>query len=110
MTSKTQFTAMAGLALSALLFAAAPTSASPPKQWEAAQAQARMACVKASEFRNAKLIGTPALFDDTAPLTAMVIRGTYPQAHMKGQIGTVLCLYDRKTRDARTVEWNPPSN
>ena len=96
--------AVAILAGSSILSSA---GASPPKEWKAAQAQAQLACVKASELRDAKPIGDSAVFDDSAPLTAMVIGGTYPQAHMKGQKGTVLCLYDRKSQRARTVEWAP---
>jgi len=85
----------------------ATAGASTTKEWQAAAAQAQAACSKASGLRDVKAVGDPAIFDDTSPLTAVLIKGVYPQAHMKGQAGTMLCLYDRKTRRARAVEWAP---
>jgi len=32
------------------------------------------------------------------------VRGTYPQKFMKGAKGTMLCLYDRRTRRAEVAE------
>jgi hypothetical protein len=34
----------------------------------------------------------------------MLVRGTYKQRFMKGARGTMLCLYDRRTRRAEAVE------
>jgi len=92
-----------------LTLTGATATASTTKEWQAATAQAQAACGKASGLRDVKVVGEPAIFDDTSPLTAVLVRGTYPQAHMKGQAGTMLCLYDRKTRRARAVEWAPPT-
>lgn len=41
-------------------------------------------------------------------IDARLVTGTYPQAHMKGAKGTMLCLYNRKTRRAETQEAPAP--
>lgn len=39
-------------------------------------------------------------FDDSVGMTALVVAGLYPQPHMKNQRASVLCLFDRKRREA----------
>jgi heat shock protein HslJ len=43
-------------------------------------------------------------FSDRFLMDARTVTGTYPQAHMKGATGTVLCLYNRRTKRAETQE------
>ena len=40
------------------------------------------------------------VYDDRTGLTALLVSGRYPQPHMKNRPGQVLCLFDRKNREA----------
>lgn len=66
--------------------------------------QAKAACHKASELKNAATLGQPLLFSDTNGKTAILVTGTWRPAHMKNARATMLCLYDRKTRTAEIQE------
>ena len=58
-------------------------------------------------------VGTAAQFDDRVGYSALLLQGQYPQKHMKGQQGTELCLYNKKTKTAHVTEWDsirPPAN
>jgi hypothetical protein len=48
----------------------------------------------------------PAQFDDRVGYTAVLLQGQYPQKHMKGQQGTELCLYNKKSKTAFVTEWD----
>ena len=63
-------------------------------------------CTKASGLANAKPVGTAAQFDDRVGYTALLLQGQYPQKHMKGQQGTELCLYNKKSKTAYVTEWD----
>lgn len=43
-------------------------------------------------------------YEDRVGLTALLIQGRYPQAHMQNRIGRELCLFDRETREAAVTE------
>jgi hypothetical protein len=62
------------------------------------------ACVKASGLKDAKPAGQPMAYDDSVGMTALLVAGRYPQAHMKNRPGRVLCLFDRKKREAVVTE------
>jgi len=81
--------------------------ASTPEAWSQHDKTVVERCVAASGFKNAKAVGKPVVFDDTVGKTALLVRGTYPQKHMAGAQGEVLCLYDRKARKASVEEWTP---
>ena len=90
------------LMLTALL-AGAPLAASTPAKYAKLDARSIRACATASGFKDAKL-GKPVRFSDTLLVDARVVSGIYPQRHMKGALGTMLCLYNRKTRSVEVQE------
>ena len=93
----------------ALIATAAP--ASTPASWEASARAGRAACIAASGFKAATASG-PIIFSDAILRDAFLVRGTYPQRFMKGARGTMLCLVNRRTHKAETVEakgWTAPA-
>jgi hypothetical protein len=78
--------------------------ASSPEAWSAHDKEVAAACVKASGLKNAKPAGQPMAYDDSVGITALLVAGRYPQAHMKNRPGRVLCLFDRKKHEAVVTE------
>ena len=74
--------------------------ASSPSAWSAHDREIAESCSRASGLNNAAATGKPIIFDDRVGVTALLVTGRYPQPHMKNQPGRVLCLFDRKTREA----------
>jgi hypothetical protein len=74
--------------------------AASPAAWLAHDQEAAAACMKASGLKNARAIGRPMVYDDRIGLTALLVSGRYPQPHMKNRPGRMLCLFDRKKRQA----------
>ena len=81
--------------------------ASSPFAWSAHDREVASACTRASGLNKAAVAGQPMVFDDSLGMTALVVTGRYPQPHMKNQPGRVLCLFDRKTRQAHTTPADP---
>lgn len=79
--------------------------ASGPQAWAEHDQAVAAACLKASGFNKPAVVGTPVAFDDTVGQTALLVAGTYPQKHMAGKKGQMLCLYDRRAKTAQTQEW-----
>ncbi len=92
------------LFLAVALLVAVPAAASTPAAMAQGEADAKMACRKASDLRNPKTLGAPLLFSDAAGKTAMLVTGTWRPKHMKGARAVMLCLYDRAARIAETQE------
>ncbi|MFN6339067.1 MAG: hypothetical protein ACK41W_10150 [Cyanobacteriota bacterium] len=103
----------AGLALagacSLLLGLVAPVArASSPDAWRAYDREVRSACLKASGLLQPRVLGeridVPVALaspDGNTPLiSALLIEGRSPQAHMGGQRGRELCLFEQRTRRA----------
>jgi hypothetical protein len=90
------------LLTSVLLTGAA--QASSPAAWSAHDREVAAACVKASGLKDAKPAGQPMAYDDGVGMTALLVDGRYPQPHMKNRPGRVLCLFDRKKREAVVTE------
>jgi len=61
----------------------------------------RDACLKASGMEGAAA-SAPVHFSDRTGLDVLLVTGHYPPRVNKGRAGTMLCLYDRKTRMAQT--------
>lgn len=82
--------------------------ASSPSSWAENDRTAAARCIKASQLRAAT--ATPAnnrpRFGDDIGFDALLVTGTYPQPHMRGQKGTVLCLWERGARKAHVSEAN----
>ena len=91
----------------AWLFAAAcsAASAATPSSYAAVDRQSDAACRKASGFRD-PVAGPPVRFSDRFLVDARLVKGIFPQAHMKGARGTMLCLYNRRTKRAEVQEAN----
>ncbi len=90
--------------LSALALLAGTAQASSPEAWSAHDKEVAAACVKASGLKQAKPAGRPMAYDDSVGMIALLVAGRYPQAHMKNRQGRVLCLFDRKKREAVVTE------
>ncbi len=89
------------LAASAILSTAA--AASSPDAWKASDARATAACLKASGLAGPRVVGRTG-FDDRSGQDALLVKGRWPQRHMKGAEGTMLCLYTRATGRTVTAE------
>jgi hypothetical protein len=104
--------AVSALALQVMTLAfAAPASASSPIAWSEAASAARNACVKASGLDDAAA-SAPVHFSDRIAQDVILVTGHYPQKLMKGKPGTMLCLYDRRSKRAETQEataWSRPA-
>jgi hypothetical protein len=61
---------------------------------------ARDACLKASGMDGAAA-SAPVHFSDRTGLDVLLVTGHYPPRVNKGRAGTMLCLYDRKTKLAQ---------
>jgi hypothetical protein len=94
------------LTLLCLTALASQAQASSPDAWAAYDKAVLASCTKASGLKNAKPVGTTAQFDDRVGYTALLLQGQYPQKHMKGQQGTELCLYNKKSKTAYVTEWD----
>ncbi|WP_282354300.1 hypothetical protein ACP3TY_02380 [Pseudomonas rustica] len=100
------------LSLLCLTALASQAQASSPDAWAAYDKTVLASCTKASGLKTPKPVGSPAQFDDRVGYTAVLLQGTYPQKHMKGQQGTELCLYNKQSKTAFVTEWDsirPPA-
>jgi hypothetical protein len=83
---------------------ATPALAASPDAAAQGLSDAKLACRKASDFKNAAVVGKPLLFSDNNGKTAVLVTGIWRPEHMKGARGTMLCLYDRASRTAEVTE------
>ncbi len=97
---------MKRLVLSVLCLIAPLAHASSPDAWAEYDKTVLASCTKASGLKDAKPVGNAAQFDDRVGYTALLLQGQYPQKHMKGQQGTELCLYNKKSKTAYVTEWD----
>ena len=77
--------------------------ASSPDAWAKLDADSAKACIAASGLTKAK-VSTSTHFSDTAGYDVRVVSGIYPQKHMKGAAGKMLCLYGRKSKRVEVQE------
>ncbi|SEE92102.1 hypothetical protein [Pseudomonas migulae] len=96
-------TTLTVLCLTAL---ATQAQASTPEAWATFDKTMLASCIKASGLQDASPVGKAAQFDDRVDYTAVLLQGRYPQKHMKGQQGTELCLYNKKSKTAYVTEWD----
>ena len=94
------------LSLLCLTALASQVQASSPDAWAAYDKTVLASCTKASGLTDAFPVGKAAQFDDRVEYTAILLQGRYPQKHMKGQQGTELCLYNKKSKTAYVTEWD----
>jgi hypothetical protein len=81
-------------------------NASTSEAWNAMDKAMIDSCLKASQLKNTKPAGSPAMFDDSVGYSALLLKGRYPQPHMKNLAGTELCLYQRQNKKATVTEWD----
>ena len=77
--------------------------ASSDEAWAALDKASAKACIAASGFLKAK-VSAATHFSDELGYDARMVSGTYPQKHMKGATGHMLCLYARKTKQVEVQE------
>ena len=87
----------------ALVAAAGPALASTDAAWATSNRAGRAACIAAANLARPS-VSAPLNFSDQVGRDAMLVRGMYKQRFMKNAWGTMLCLYDRRTRRAEVVE------
>ena len=92
------------LLAAAVLALAVPAAAATPEAMAQGMSDAKLACRKASDLKNAATLGKPVLFSDAAGKTAILVTGTWRPKHMKGARATMLCLYDRAAATAEVQE------
>jgi hypothetical protein len=81
-------------------------NAASPQAWSELDKAVSAACLKASQLKDTRVLGTAAQFDDRVGFNALALQGRYPQKHMKNQTGIELCLYNRKDKQAFVTEWD----
>ncbi|WP_442678388.1 hypothetical protein ACSBM8_12745 [Sphingomonas sp. ASY06-1R] len=86
-----------------LLALASPAQASTDAAWAASTKAGRAACIAAANLAR-PIVSAPLNFSDQVGRDAMLVRGRYKQRYMKNALGTMLCLYDRRTHKAETVD------
>ena len=77
--------------------------ASSPDAWRAYDRQVRTACVAASRLAAARVKGKRVDVLDL-DISALLLEGTYPQPHMRGQKGLELCLFERRSGRAKVAD------
>ena len=75
-------------------------AASSPQAWEQKNKEAIAKCRQASGLKEANPVSKIILFGDDVGYDDLMIKGRYPQPHMKNKVTQVLCLFNRKTRKA----------
>lgn len=80
-----------------VLLAPTAAGASGKEAWAALDRETAAACTAAAGLLD-PTVSAPLRFSDGFGVDARLVRGTWPQAHMQGREGTMLCLYDRRTR------------
>ena len=89
--------------VSACVFVCSAASASTPESYRELEARVAKACIAESGFGKARVSPTIRFSDDHG-VDARLVTGIYPQPHMKGAQGLMLCLYDRRTKRAEVQD------
>jgi hypothetical protein len=87
-------------------FLSTAAQAATPEAWAAHDKTSLAKCLQASQLKNPRAAGSPALFDDSIGYTALLLKGTYPQKFMNNRSGVELCLFQRATQKAVVSEWD----
>jgi hypothetical protein len=95
--------AVAGV-ITAYLLAMQLVRASSEESWDAIVKEAGAACRIASGLENARVLWSNPAYERQA---ALIIAGKWPQTHMKGQEGYMLCLYDKHRAKVEIQEIDP---
>lgn len=79
---------------------------SSPGEWEKLYQRAETSCLKKSELKTVSVASAPIIFDDHI---ALLLKGRWPQAHMKNQTATFLCLYHKQSGNTQEREVIDPA-
>lgn len=91
------------VASAVLVFTTTTVLASSDEAWKALDKASAKSCIAAAGFLNGKI--SPATrFSDGVGYDTLIVSGTFPQKHMKGAKGQMLCLYNRKTKQVEVQE------
>jgi hypothetical protein len=85
------------------LISAPAAHASSSDAWAELDEASAVACVAASGFKDAT-VAPSVHFSDDIGFDVRVVSGVYPQPHMKGASGKMLCLYGRATKRVEVQE------
>ena len=94
-----------------LLVISASPFMSTAAMWTGGNSLARAACIKAAGLTGATASSLVIFSDEGGAKTAVLINGRYRQSFMHNRPGTMLCLYDRRTKRAEVQEakgWSAP--
>lgn len=94
---------LAGL-ITAYLLATQIVRASSEEAWDAIVKEASAACQIASELENPRVVWSNPAYERQA---ALIVTGRWPQTHMKGAQGYMLCLYDKHSAKIEIQEIDP---
>jgi len=83
------------------LLAAQIVRAASEEAWDALVREASAACRMASELEQPRVVWTNPAYQHQA---ALLIAGKWPQTHMKGKQGYMLCLFDKQTAKVEIQE------
>jgi hypothetical protein len=95
--------AVAGL-ITAYLIATQIVRASSDEAWDALVKEASAACQMASELENPRVVWSSPAYERQA---ALIVTGEWPQTHMKGKQGYMLCLFDKQSAKIEIQEIEP---
>lgn len=78
--------------------------ASSEESWDALVKEAGAACQIASELENPRVVWSNPAYEHQA---ALIVTGKWPQTHMKGKEGYMLCLFDKQSSKVEIQEIEP---
>lgn len=88
------------VALGSIILAGTSAPASTPQAWSGLDRQVNRACLASAGLLQAKVLTDKASFSDRVPVELRIVEG-YNQGSV---IDVKLCVYDRRTRRATTVD------
>ena len=83
------------------LLAAQIVRAASEEAWDALVREAGAACQMASELEQPRVLWSNPAYQHQA---ALIVTGKWPQTHMKGKEGYMLCLFDKQTAKVEIQE------
>ena len=83
------------------LLASQIVRAASEEAWDALVREASAACQMASDLEQPRVVWTNPAYEHQA---ALLITGKWPQTHMKGKQGYMLCLFDKQTAKVEIQE------
>ena len=86
------------------LLASQIVRAASEEAWDALVREASAACQMASDLEQPRVVWSNPAYERQA---ALIVTGKWPQTHMKGKAGYMLCLYDKQSAKVEIQEIEP---